>query len=235
MCRMRIHDSKLDEEEREHGEDHCLDEADEHLESHERRRHKIRREESDYGEQDFAREDVAEETERERYETRRLAHELDKSNNEIEEAFTYAMSAEIDEFPRVFEKSESHNPGDLDDNDSDDRERERHVEIGVDAPQERREFLSPKESDGADAGREFEDVGGEDEKEDREQKREIAARKIAIAESLGDEIVHIFKKPLEEQLESAGNELDAAAYHKRDHDEYRHHDPARYERIRDRN
>jgi len=63
---MRFHDRKLDEEQGQHREHHCLNEAHEHLEGDQRQRQQVRDEEHCHDDHHFPRKHVSEETEGER-------------------------------------------------------------------------------------------------------------------------------------------------------------------------
>lgn len=223
---MRIHDSEFDEKEGEHRKDDALHDTDEHFERHQRYREEVWYEEGNDADEDLPGKDVTEKTERERHEARDLAHELDEADGEIE------GRGEIDEFPRVAEKSERRDAGDFDDDHDNNRKRERHVEIGIDGAQERCEFAAVRKSDRADAGRKFKHVGKRDEKKDCHEEREDSARNDTVPQRLRDVIVCRLEQRLKKDLRPRRDDTRSRADQNANEYQEPHHDPACDQRVR---
>lgn len=227
---VRFRNGKLDEEERQQGEDGRLHEADEQLEEHERQRRNIGDKEDEDADEDLARKDVPEQPERERYEPRQVADDLEESDPE------HYRRLKRNKFTAVFQESEVQYPRDLGDEKRDERERERHVEVGIERPQERREramSVPLKKADAPDAGRELDDIRDENEKENGENEGQEAPREFRVLEDLMEVIGNVGKSGLKEGLRPARYEGEPAREICRKTDKKRHDDPAHEDGIGD--
>ena len=117
----------LNEHESERSKNHRLDEPDEHFEEHERERRAVRQQVRDNNEQHFAGKDVTEKTERERDHLGDFGNDLKNADER-----TNGVSQRVnEEFPGIFEKTQSGNAEKLDHDDGHDCQRERIAQIRV--------------------------------------------------------------------------------------------------------
>src|SRR3989338_4204034 len=223
----RLHYRDLDEKERQNGENGGLDEAHENLEQHKGHRSYVGNEVSCDEDENLPRDDVAKKSEGEGDQPRDLRKELDNADDEPNDRMR------IDEFGCVFEKTKYSDTGNLDDDERDDGERKSYIEVCVDAAQKRSKSVLSKKTNTAYARCEFEHVGCEYKKEERQYERKEAARERAAPERFCDVVVHKTKEPLEERLEPSGHHSKSTADHECEYDEKKDYDPAGQERVGD--
>src|SRR3989338_4678733 len=226
---MRLGDGDFDEKEGEKCEYSGLDEADKDLKHHDGHGCHVLEEVNDDEDEDLAGKNVAEEPERERYDACNLTEKLDNPYKKSDDR------PEIEEFPAVLHHTYRDYAGNLDNEKRQNRKHKCDVEVGIHTAQKRYEFPLPRavHAERADAGSKFENVGRKNEKEYRAQEREEPPRPVAALKYLGDVIVDESEDPFEKRLKAARNHGDASSYEHRRHDENRHYEPARDERIGD--
>src|SRR3990167_5869928 len=223
---VRFLDSELDEEKGEKCENRRLQESDEYFEKHERNGQEVRREEYGDGDDYFACEDVAEEPKRKRDNAHQFADELNEADGEADGIFEGILN----EFAAVLPETDGEDARHFDDEERNDGEHQRHSEVGIRRAQKRVVVVHNR----ANTRYEVQHVAHENKEEYRHEEREEFARHIAALECFGDVVVHKSDHRFHERLELSGYHLELAAYQKRDGDEYRDNEPARNQRIGDR-
>ena len=219
--------SELDEKEGEKRENRRLEEADEYFEKHQRYGQEVRREEYGDGDDYFACEDVAEEPERKRHHAHQFADELNEADGEADGVFEGVLY----EFAAVFPETDGEDARYLNDEEGHDREHERHGEVGIRRAQKRMVVVF----EGTDAGYEVEHVAHEDKEKYCHEEREELARHIATFKRFSNVVVHKSDHRFHQRLKFARYHLEPAAHEECDGDEYRDDEPARNERVGDRN
>lgn len=131
FVRVRSH-RHLEEDEREHGEDETLYQANEEFQTKKRHRSDIRQEEADNDKENFPCENIAEETEREGNHPRKLGEELEYPDEASEEILPWSD----EELPCIAPHAECGDAADLYGDDGKCGEEECHIYVSIHGAQE---------------------------------------------------------------------------------------------------
>lgn len=165
-----------DEYGREHGEDECLDEADEELHDEKRERDEIGRQKGGDNKENLPGEYVAEEAERKRDHSRELGDEFEDADPEKDRIF------EVKESFCVRRRADGRDTEEMRGDNGDNRDSEGKVKIRAGRPQEWHGVPIVGDEERTDARQESRPVGDSDKGEDAGDQREISFGALATAE-----------------------------------------------------